>query len=209
MKPTDIFEIAGAIVLSAGGVGAVLFGLSSWLGKVWASRILASEKAQYAEQLSRLQGELEATNRRLQAELDKTIHVHRIQFETEFKALVDVWRTASAVRSAITGLRPQTGLSEDDPETAFITRFNDFCMKLNQFKSAVDDHSPFYTAEIRASADQLIRTAIHEEVACQVKGPRDGEWFRDGRASVAAYIAGCHALSEAIRQRITQLSVRV
>ena len=38
------FELAGAILFSVGSAGAILFALSSWLGKVWASRILERER---------------------------------------------------------------------------------------------------------------------------------------------------------------------
>ena len=38
------FELAGAVLFSIGSAGAILFALSSWLGKVWASRILERER---------------------------------------------------------------------------------------------------------------------------------------------------------------------
>lgn len=38
------FELAGTILFSIASAGAILFGLSSWLGKVWASRILERER---------------------------------------------------------------------------------------------------------------------------------------------------------------------
>jgi hypothetical protein len=38
------FELAGAILFSVGSAGAILVALSSWLGKVWASRILEQER---------------------------------------------------------------------------------------------------------------------------------------------------------------------
>jgi hypothetical protein len=41
-------SIAAAVVISLGGGAAIVFGLSSWLGKVWASRILEGEKASLA-----------------------------------------------------------------------------------------------------------------------------------------------------------------
>jgi hypothetical protein len=41
---TEPFEIAQAVLLSLGGGGAIVFGLSSFLGKVWAQKILQSEK---------------------------------------------------------------------------------------------------------------------------------------------------------------------
>lgn len=38
------FEVAGAILFSIGSAGVILFALSSWLGKVWANRILERER---------------------------------------------------------------------------------------------------------------------------------------------------------------------
>lgn len=38
------FELAGTILFSIGSAGAILFALSSWLGKVWANRILERER---------------------------------------------------------------------------------------------------------------------------------------------------------------------
>jgi hypothetical protein len=40
----QFFEIAGAILFSIGSAGILLFALSSWLGKVWANRILERER---------------------------------------------------------------------------------------------------------------------------------------------------------------------
>ncbi len=174
--------LVGSLVWSIGGAAALIWALSSWLGKVWANRILEQDRKKYAEEmeavkekhaanLSRLSGELEAMNRRLQADLDKTVHVHRVQFETEFKGLVEIWRSACAVRSAIMGLRLQTNYSE----AAFSDRCKDFAQKLQSLKTAVDDHSPFYAPEVFDKADALIRIGVHEELACSLNDPRNGE----------------------------------
>lgn len=39
-----MFEFVGTVLFSIASAGAILFGLSSWLGKVWASRILERER---------------------------------------------------------------------------------------------------------------------------------------------------------------------
>lgn len=38
------FKLAGAVLFSIGSAGAIIFALSSWLGKVWANRILERER---------------------------------------------------------------------------------------------------------------------------------------------------------------------
>ena len=47
MNITEIAQAGGVILVSLGGAGAILMGLSSWLGKVWASKILAEDKNKY------------------------------------------------------------------------------------------------------------------------------------------------------------------
>ncbi len=52
MKPLQgALEIAGTIIVSLGGGGLIVFGLSSWLGKVWADRLMQKEKATHDRDL--------------------------------------------------------------------------------------------------------------------------------------------------------------
>ena len=55
---SELFSVAGAALLSLGGAGVVLVGLSSWLGKVWASRILEREKAELSKSIEATKAEL-------------------------------------------------------------------------------------------------------------------------------------------------------
>lgn len=36
----EILEITGAILASLGGAAVILYGLSSWIGKLWADRLI-------------------------------------------------------------------------------------------------------------------------------------------------------------------------
>jgi hypothetical protein len=54
----EIFSVAGAVLLSMGGAGVVLAALSSWLGKVWASRILERERAELSKSIEVIKAEL-------------------------------------------------------------------------------------------------------------------------------------------------------
>nr|WP_232239542.1 hypothetical protein [Pseudomonas alkylphenolica] len=56
----------GAAIFSLGGGGAIVFALSSWLGKIWAGRILANET-------HRLTMELEAAKRDLDVIKETTL----------------------------------------------------------------------------------------------------------------------------------------
>ena len=56
---TTTWGIAGAILVSVGGGGAIVFALSSWLGKVWATRIADAERARFARELEGYKSELQ------------------------------------------------------------------------------------------------------------------------------------------------------
>jgi len=83
MTLADVWAVAGAVITSLGGGALLMFALSSWLGKVWAKRILESDRAKYATDIERVKSDLERSTRQLQGEIEKTLFVHRLQFETE------------------------------------------------------------------------------------------------------------------------------
>jgi hypothetical protein len=63
----EIWEIAGAIIASLGGGALIIGAFSTWLGKVWAARILESDRAKY-------QTEIEL----IKSDLNKKIHEHNV-----------------------------------------------------------------------------------------------------------------------------------
>lgn len=89
-------EFGAAILQFLGAVGtasAVLFGLSSWLGKVWASRILASEQAKYAQALH------EATARYDQQLAIAKAAIDRYS-ESQFARYGELWQSLCELRAA-------------------------------------------------------------------------------------------------------------
>lgn len=74
MSTTDAFQIAQAVLMALGGGGALVFALSSWLGKVWANRLMAKETAKY-------EGEIEHLKAQLQEQLDRSSHTYRQKIE--------------------------------------------------------------------------------------------------------------------------------
>jgi hypothetical protein len=47
MSLSEIWQTSFAILTSLGGGGAIVILLSSWLGKVWAARILEQDRKKY------------------------------------------------------------------------------------------------------------------------------------------------------------------
>jgi hypothetical protein len=97
MTPKEILEVALAVVGSLGGGGAIVFGLSSYLGKVWADRGLEKQKQEYAQLNIAFNNQLGIATRRLQIELDAVGHLRKLTIESEFQKLNALWKSLAAV----------------------------------------------------------------------------------------------------------------
>ncbi|WP_026970934.1 hypothetical protein [Aliagarivorans marinus] len=53
------FEIAQAVLLSVGGASIIILGLSAWLGRVWAHRLMENDRAKHQTKLTELRTKLE------------------------------------------------------------------------------------------------------------------------------------------------------
>ena len=68
-----VLKIVAGVIAALGGGGAIVAGLSSWIGKVWADRLMVEEKAKYEKELERMTKQLERKN-----------YVSKVRFDAEF-----------------------------------------------------------------------------------------------------------------------------
>ena len=77
LYPYDIYrnlkKNALTVIASLGGGGAIVFGLSGFLGKLWADRALEAQKQQYAQLNLSFTHQLELASKQVQAELDRVL----------------------------------------------------------------------------------------------------------------------------------------
>jgi hypothetical protein len=86
MTLEETIRIAATILLSLGGGGAIVFSLSSWLGKVWADRIMAKERANFEREITSLKASLEKANAESVEKLKTDLEIFR---DTQLKAHTD------------------------------------------------------------------------------------------------------------------------
>lgn len=82
MELKELLEIAGMILGSLGGGAAIIFGFSSWLGKVWANRLMEKEKAEHTRELESLRNRLTQDTESYKVKLKKSEFI----FEKEYEA---------------------------------------------------------------------------------------------------------------------------
>lgn len=172
MNTSELLRLVGSILFSVASGGAIVFALSSWLGKVWASRILQRESTE----LSRLvQGELE----HLRVGSERNLFMHKVQFEAEFDAYQKLWRAFGHAINCALLLRPafdQRPADKTDKEI-LAERYSDFATAYNAFLSEWVPFQPFMQEEIDQKIDELARELRLE--AMQARNPDRPNYWTD------------------------------
>lgn len=125
----DIFEIAGAIIFSLGGASAIIIGLASWLGKIWAQMMIDK-------------GEL--TNNYI-------LYSSQIQFEREYKIYSQIWLKMLNLRWDTLAMMPIYDILPEDKEDRrqeYIKRYKKHKNSLNEFYTELYSNAPFISEEI-------------------------------------------------------------
>ena len=96
--------------------------------------------------------------------LQKGVLVHKVQFEKEFKAYVEIWETLIQVRRATLSLRPMGEMvdPEEAPEDRRERKIQSFNEKFSKFNDAVEFNQPFYPQSIYEKLDGLVRLVLQE-----------------------------------------------
>ncbi|WP_298441012.1 hypothetical protein [uncultured Ferrimonas sp.] len=148
MNWEDVFKIITAVITSVGAAGVIIFGLSNWLGKVWASRILEREK-------NVLNKELEATKRELDVYKETYMRSHNDKIVI-YRAVVDV---VSKILSTFDSL--QSGRTPIEQAAQAFDSFNEQRMQTYGYlamlapQSAMDAHDNFIDHLIKISGNEV------------------------------------------------------
>ncbi len=217
MTLTEAFSAATAVIVSLGGGGAVVLLMSGWLGKVWANRILEQDRLKYTSELERFKNQLDRSTRLLQAQVDRTVFVGRVHFETEFQALADIWAKVAHVRSTMAAVRPISEVipaieAPEEREEREFQRLRAFLAGLDEMVTAVDSKSPFIPHDIFRKLDEIILLARSEATEVRVeRQDRDRnpmrDWHQRGHEHNRQLQQLVTELSDLIRERLAKLVV--
>lgn len=81
----DIFALFGKVVASLGGAGLIIIGLSSWIGKIWADKLMETQRKQNQKEIEKFKSELHKELELLKAKNEKMNYITKTQFDAEFR----------------------------------------------------------------------------------------------------------------------------
>jgi hypothetical protein len=207
----DAVEIGAAVIASLGGGGAIVFGLSTFLGKLWADRALEREKHHYAEILQEAKTNLDKAVNRYQVELDTLALGHRLRTTEEFSRLGLLWKHVAILSAAFNSAATQ-GFEIVPADPTERKQYKE--EQRRQFFEALAKAQNFFLQEklfipkgIADCAESTLREAIKESSFYQLwaidrdAGVRNDYRIESGKA-LAAFNDGSKALEKLMREHI-------
>jgi hypothetical protein len=155
MNTYDVLHIVLGILASLGGGGAIVFGFSGYLGKMWADRALEKQKHEYAQQVLAIQAQLDLTTQTL-------AHLQKLSNESTFTKIAELWKALVSVETAFRSLpRPENALPLHlNPDSNYLTRWQERMTNRSvRFANSVTDANALWRAEMLFFPVELARLA--------------------------------------------------
>ena len=161
MTLQDVLNLSVAVIASIGGGAAIVFGLSSFLGKVWANRLMDRERAEHTADLEHLRSELKHQADRNLTELTANLDLAKDALTRDrsdktqiYRASLDLIATIAAkLTIIIIGARPP--LSAEEIEEFAIQR-----LKVYAYLAM---HAPQYVMDANDALTDFILAVMHNE----------------------------------------------
>ena len=184
MNPSDLGKIALTVLASLGGGGAIVLGMSNWLGKIWADRLMQKEKAHYESQL-------EDFKARLNRESERTTQTFREKLSLYKEALEPVLELVMYMQLDPSGLTPELTKEFEKKRLkttallgmfATISAFESYNSVVDYLFDSLEGKRQFHFDAFRVLGFQFL-TAVRQDV-----GIADGELVYRGRASLNSIV---------------------
>lgn len=170
MNESDIATVVYSELLKvAGGAAVILAALSAFLGRIWINRIAGREAHARDERLTSLRAEFENQNAALRSALDarlqRTVLVDRVQFEHEYTIYKEVWACLYSLRQATLRLRPVMDYVDpnESKEDRIRNRIRAFAEPFHAYRDTIEKSKPFYSEHVYTALSSVL-DKCHNEV---------------------------------------------
>jgi hypothetical protein len=204
----------GTVVTSVAASGVSVGVLLRLFWGTLSDQMLARMKAKHEKELEGLKQEHAQVLARYQHELDKTILVTKVHFETEFGALREVFQKLAETRLALAGIRPFMEIgpadqSRDSKLKALNARLEKLIAAYNELILTTENLRPFYPQEIYDQIDECQRAAWMEVTDVRTAGDStfNHDWYQQGETNRTRFMKAYHAISLLIRDHVAKLAI--
>jgi hypothetical protein len=202
-------EVYEELLQILGGITLVLAALFGFISKVWLSKIIEAQKLEMKAKLTTFEQELKKTNKKFEAELQKSIAISQIQFEKEYLIYGEIWEALVSLKIATDSLRPIMDYvapeqSEDEIKQK---RMKNFIDPFNSFSLLLQKHKPFYPISVYEALSNVRTKCHHESVDFEVGKKNDRDYYKEAVANSREISSLIDDACTSIQERLESVKV--
>ena len=190
MNWVDALQVSTLVIGSLGGGGAIVFGLSRFLGDKW---------------LQDWKGEIDAKLQRLDAALEHRNFLLQRLSEFELEALTECWRASRACLPLINATRPVDSGTDLQVLQANAERLSNAHNKLIE---VVGRHELFLSQPIVTTLDAIGKVLRLELSNIRSHKPFEGDWWEKGETNRTEFQKLNDLLLGLVKARVVELRAK-
>jgi len=178
-----IWDTVLAFVASIGGGGAIVLGLSSYIGKLWADQLLQKKSQEFEKELESYKKDLSLEIEKYKSKSEKLTYISKVQFDAEYDIYRKIFDALFDFSAASSNLFPygldQIPADMEERKKEYIKRYEFYVNSFNAYSRIIEVNAPFIPkhiysifAEIRQAANEI--ACMYPEIRIQAD-----EHFKD------------------------------
>lgn len=187
MEWVDALKVSILILASLGGGGAIVLGLSRFLGDKW---------------LQDWKGDIDARLQRLDAALKHRNYLLQRLAEFELEAITECWRAARACLPLINATRPYDSGTD---EAILQVNFANLSEGHNKLIEVIGRHEMFLSRTVVDTLDAIGRVIRMELSSIRHREHFKGSWWEEGDKNRGDFKQLCDSLLNQVRERAGEL----
>lgn len=144
----NIINTVATIIVSMGGMGIIVLGLSRYIGGIIANKIGDKYKNKLDKDLEEYRSKINERLNKLDKIEEKALYISKVNYENEFKIYMEIWPLLNECVSNTIKLYPlgieNVPIDEQELEKYKQDKYNEFRKGFNEFSICIDKYAPFY-----------------------------------------------------------------
>ena len=144
----DILDVISIIIVSIGGTGAIILGISNWIGKIWLNKFAEKHRVKYEKELEVYRTELNARLTKLDKIEEKALYISKVNYDNEYKIYMEIWPKLIKCISDTNALYPRglvnVPIDKDEFQKYQEDLYKTFMESYNDYSTCIEKYAPFY-----------------------------------------------------------------
>lgn len=172
-------------IIAIAGSGLLIFGIIKWHNKtqIYQDKILKNEAEKYLN--------------------DKSIIIHKVQFEKEFEIYTELWSKLISLRDTTFALRAK----RINNNISYDVKLKSFWESFRIFLKLYEQNKPFYPKEIEEVLSVILKTTHKESIHFEMLEPSEENYFKEADINMDLIITEIDNVCLKIRERIGIITI--